>query len=124
MTSIRIFALSMGTAAMIGALGCSPRDRQEVSNSAKNAASEARQATEVAANKTERVVEDTVITAKVKSALLADSTVKGLNIEVETQSGTVTLSGSAKSDTERVQAEKLAMTVEGVRSVVNRISVS
>jgi osmotically-inducible protein OsmY len=68
---------------MIGALGCSPRDRQEVTTSAKNAAAEARQATEVAANKTEKVIEDSVITAKVKSALLADSTVKGLNIEVE-----------------------------------------
>lgn len=124
MTSIRLFALSMGTAAMIGALGCSPRDRQEVSSSAKNAASEARQATEVVANKAERVIEDSVITTKVKSALLADSTVKGLNIEVETQSGTVTLSGKAKSETERMQAEKLAMGIEGVRGVVNRISVS
>jgi osmotically-inducible protein OsmY len=109
---------------MIAAIGCSPRDRQEVSDTARNTAAEARQATEVAANKAEKAIEDSVITAKVKSALLADSTVKGLNIEVETQQGTVTLSGNAKSDMERTQAEKLAMGIEGVRGVVNRISVS
>lgn len=124
MSTIRLFALSLGSAAMIAAIGCSPRDRQEVSDTARNTAADVRQSTEVAANKAEKAIEDTVITAKVKSALLADSTVKGLNIEVETQQGTVTLSGNAKSDMERTQAEKLAMGIEGVRGVVNRISVS
>lgn len=124
MRTIQLLTLSMGSAAIIAALGCSPRDRQEVSTSAKNAASEARQATEVAANKAERVIDDSVITTKVKTALLADTTVKGLNIEVETQRGTVTLTGKAQSETERMLAEKLAMGVEGVRGVVNRISLS
>ena len=124
MTDFRLLTLSLSTVAVLGAVACSPRDREEVSSSARNTASEARQATTSAANKAEMVIDDSVITTKVKSALLADSTVKGLNIDVDTVGGTVTLSGTAKSQAERTQAEALASTIEGVRNVVNRISVS
>lgn len=124
MTGIRLFGLSLASAVLIAAVGCSPRDREEVRSSAQSTAADARQATENAANKAERVIEDSVITAKVKSALLADGSVKGLSIEVETQRGTVTLSGNAKSESERMRAESLATGIEGVRNVVNRISVS
>jgi hyperosmotically inducible protein len=124
MTTIRLFGLSLASAVLIAGIGCSPRDREEVRSSAQNTAADARQATENAANKAERVIEDSVITAKVKSALLSDASVKGLAIEVETQRGTVTLSGNAKSESERMRAESLATGIEGVRSVVNRISVS
>lgn len=124
MTSTRLLTLSLSTVAILGAVACSPRDREEVSNAARNTATEARQTTAAAANKAERVIDDSVITTKVKTALLADSTVKGLNINVDTVGGTVTLSGTAKSQAERSQAEALAASVEGVRTVVNRINVS
>jgi hyperosmotically inducible protein len=124
MTDFRLLTLSLSTVAVLGAVACSPRDREEVKSSARNTATEARQATEKAANQAERVIDDSVITTKVKSALLADSTVKGLNINVDTTGGTVTLSGTAKSQAERTQAEALAASVEGVRNVVNRINVS
>ncbi len=69
-------------------------------------------------------VDDTVITSKVKAALLADDEVKGLAISVETSGGTVQLTGSAKSDSERQKAEQLAKAVEGVTSVQNSIAVN
>jgi hyperosmotically inducible periplasmic protein len=56
--------------------------------------------------------------------LLADSSVKGLNISVDTVGGTVTLTGTASSQDERAKAAALAAGVEGVRNVVNRISLS
>lgn len=124
MTDFRLLTLSLSAVAVLGAAACSPRDRDEVSSSARKTATEARQATEKAANRAEKVIDDSVITTKVKSALLADSTVKGLNIDVDTVGGTVTLSGTAKSQAERTQAEALASSIEGVRNVVNRISVS
>jgi hyperosmotically inducible protein len=124
MTNHRTLILSVSTLAVLGAVACSPRDREQVSSSARNTATEARQATEKAADRAERVVDDSVITTKVKSVLLADSTVKGLNISVDTVGGTVTLTGTAATQAERAQAESLAASVEGVRSVVNRISVS
>ena len=116
--------LTLGTAAVLGALACSPRDQDEVTNAARTTGSEARQKTQVAANRAEQAIDDSVITTKVKTALLADSTVKGLNISVETVGGTVTLSGTAATQAERTQAEAVATTVEGVRNVVNRINVS
>jgi hyperosmotically inducible periplasmic protein len=69
-------------------------------------------------------VDDAAITTKVKAALLADEEVKGLAISVETSGGTVQLSGSAKSDSERQKAEQLAKSVEGVSAVQNSIAVN
>lgn len=71
-----------------------------------------------------QIVDDTAITIKVKAALLADDEVKGLAINVETSGGTVQLTGSAKSDSERQKAERLAKAVEGVSSVQNSIAVN
>src|SRR5690606_11990027 len=39
------------------------------------------------------VIDDTVITTKVKTALLADSDIKGLDVNVDTSQGVVTLKG-------------------------------
>ena len=124
MTNFRLLSVSLSTVALLGVVACSPREQEQVSSSARTAATEARQATEKAANRAERVIDDSVITTKVKSVLLADATVKGLNISVDTVGGTVTLTGTAANQAERTQAEALAASVEGVRTVVNRINVS
>ena len=123
MTSSRIGTLTLAAAAL-AALACSPSDKDELTSTARNTQSEARQATQAAANRADQVIDDTAITTKVKSALLADQAVKGMNIKVETVGGTVTLSGSVSTQVERTQAEAVAATVEGVKNVVNRISVS
>jgi hyperosmotically inducible periplasmic protein len=124
MTHLRLLTVSISAVAVLGAVACSPREPEQVSSSARATATEARRATEQAASQTERVIDDSVITTKVKSVLLADPTVKGLNISVDTVGGTVTLSGTASSQDERAKAESLAAGIEGVRSVVNRISLS
>lgn len=124
MTNLRRLTLCISSVAVLGAVACTPREQEQVSSSARSTATEVRKATENAANRTERVVDDSVITTKVKSVLLADATVKGLNISVDTVGGAVTLTGTAATQAERAQAEALAAGVEGVRSVVNRISVS
>jgi hyperosmotically inducible periplasmic protein len=69
-------------------------------------------------------VDDTTLTTKVKAALLADDEVKGLAISVETSGGTVQLTGTAKSDSERQKAEQLAKNIEGVTSVQNSIAIN
>ena len=124
MRDFRLLTLSISAVAVLGTVACSPREQEQVSSSARSTATEARQATEKAVNQTERVIDDSVITTKVKSVLLADATVKGLNISVDTVGGTVTLTGSAANQDERAKAASLAASVEGVRNVVNRISVS
>ena len=104
---------------------CSPQDRTAAdAKRTAPATSTAQSSMERGADNTKRAASDTAITAKVKSALLADEKVKGMKIDVETKEGTVTLTGTATSPAEKEQAERLASSVEGVRNVVNRISVS
>lgn len=68
-----------------------------------------------------RVVDDSVITGKVKAALIADSTTKAHQIEVETFKGTVQLSGFVDSADARSRAVELARQVEGVKAVKNSL---
>jgi hyperosmotically inducible protein len=66
------------------------------------------------------VVDDSMITAKVKTAFVADKDVGALNIGVDTTNGVVRLTGSG-SETEARRAAQLASNVEGVKSVQNEI---
>lgn len=70
---------------------------------------------------TGELIDDTVITTKVKSALLSDKTVSGIDIQVETFKGRVLLAGYVKSPEERQRAEGLARGVPGVKTVSNKI---
>jgi len=67
------------------------------------------------------VIDDSVITTKVKTAFVEDKAVSALNISVETFKGTVQLSGFANNDTEVTRAVQLASQVKGVKSVKNDI---
>ena len=69
------------------------------------------------------VVDDTVITTKVKTALLADSDVKGLDVNVDTVKAIVTLNGAVNNQTQIDRAGKLATEVPGVNSVVNKLTI-
>jgi len=68
-------------------------------------------------------VDDTVITTKVKSALLADSAVKSFDISVKTVKDVVTLTGVVDTETQRQAAGKDALGVAGVRAVNNSLIV-
>ena len=78
---------------------------------------------ERAASNAGRAVDDTVITAKVKSALVADPTTKAHQIEVETFQGTVQLSGFVEDDEARDRAGQVARDIEGVKAVKNSLQV-
>jgi osmotically-inducible protein OsmY len=64
-------------------------------------------------------VDDTVITAKVKTAVLNDPGLKSAEINVETFKGKVQLSGFVSSQAGIDQAVALARGVKGVSSVAN-----
>lgn len=64
-------------------------------------------------------VDDTVITAKVKSAILGDSALKVAEINVETFKGVVQLSGFVSSLSDINRATELARGINGVKSVKN-----
>lgn len=68
-------------------------------------------------------LDDSAITAMVKSAFVADRQVGALNIKVETNSGVVQLSGFASSRQEIDKATELARDIQGVKSVENNIQI-
>ncbi len=68
-------------------------------------------------------VDDTAITTKVKAKFAEDKTVSAMAIQVETLKGTVQLSGFARSVDEKMSAERLARSVNGVQDVKNDIVV-
>ena len=67
-------------------------------------------------------VDDTVLATRVKSALLADPEVSGLDIQVETFRGRVQLSGFVDNEAQLQRAEEIARKIDGVEEVINRIS--
>jgi hyperosmotically inducible protein len=73
--------------------------------------------------KTGEFVDDAWITSKVKSKMIADSDVKAHNIDVDTDKGVVTLTGTAESWQEANKAADIARGVKGVTAVENDIRV-
>lgn len=69
------------------------------------------------------VVDDAVLTAKVKASLYNDPNVKGSEIQVETYKGEVQLSGFVADPSDAQKAVQIARGVQGVNSVKNDIRV-
>jgi len=66
---------------------------------------------------------DATITATIKMRLLQDKEVHGLNIDVDTNLGEVTLSGYVQSEEEIRRAVIIAKGVRGVKKVTNLLKV-
>ncbi len=99
MTNItRRLATLAGVLLMATALGCASTRTQEGSG---------------------EYVDDTVITTKVKAAILDEPTLKSAEINVETFKGVVQLSGFVSSQAAENKAVEVARTVGGVKSVKN-----
>ena len=64
-------------------------------------------------------IDDTVITTKVKAAILDDPTLKSSEINVETFKGVVQLSGFVNSSADINKAVEVTRRVNGVKSVKN-----
>jgi len=69
-------------------------------------------------------ISDTTTTATVKSKLLWNGNTGGLDINVSTKNGHVTLEGQADSEASKSLAERLTANTDGVRSVDNNIQVT
>lgn len=105
-TLIQVLALSF--AASLLASGCDKRDG--TTN------------TPVSSTTVGTEIDDSVVTTRVRSALLADPDVKSLDIKVETRKGAVQLSGFVGSQERIDKAIALVLKVEGVKGVENGMS--
>jgi osmotically-inducible protein OsmY len=68
-------------------------------------------------------VDDSTITTKVKAALFDDSSLKSMQIGVETMQDVVQLSGFVDSAQTKAMAGEVARSVKGVREVKNDLVV-
>jgi osmotically-inducible protein OsmY len=71
------------------------------------------------ATETGKAINDTAITASIKTDFLKDPDLSVLKIDVDTRSGVVTLNGLAGDEAARVRAEKMASAIKGVKEVRN-----
>ena len=97
---------------------------ENVSNSVSNAADK----TETAITKESAVMgqslDDSEITASIKSKFLKEPGLESLKITVVTAKGAVTLSGSIDTLANKDKAVKIATSVNGVKSVTNKIVIA
>jgi osmotically-inducible protein OsmY len=66
---------------------------------------------------------DAAITTKVKAALAQDPEAKATEVKVDTYKGVVQLSGFVYSRDSAKRAVEVAKSIEGVKSVVNKMSI-
>ena len=67
-------------------------------------------------------IDDSVVTSRVKSALLADASIQSLDITVVTRKGAVQLSGFVNNQGQIDRALTVTRAVEGVAGVINEMS--
>ena len=68
-------------------------------------------------------IDDTTITASVKTKLVADKPTNLTRVDVDTNNGTVYLNGAVDSAEQKARAEQLAWQANGVKGVVNNLQV-
>jgi hyperosmotically inducible periplasmic protein len=90
---------------------------------ATKALDDAKKATTEAVHAAAAAVNDTTITAAVKSTLSSDAEIKPADLGVETRYGRVSLRGMLPDAAARDRASQLAAAVQGVVAVDNQITV-
>lgn len=125
----RTHTLPMLAAALAGTLAlaaCDRGDNRTVGQDADRTVADARPQSPPsrdATGKAGAAAQDAVITTKVNAALTADDQLKAMRIDVDTEAGRVTLSGTAPDPTSRDRATLLAQAVDGVVAVENKLTV-
>lgn len=102
MKNIRRFIVFIAALLTATMLGCASSPRQE---------------------STGQYIDDSVITSKVKAAILEEPSLKSLEVSVETYKGQVQLSGFVSSADSIAKATEIARSVKGVTSVKNSLVV-
>jgi len=89
----------------------------------ESAADKAAQAVGQAADQVTAKTNDAAVTTQVKAELAKDPGLSALRIDVDTEAGRVTLSGTAPDAAARDRATRLASGIKGVTRVENRLEV-
>lgn len=99
-------------------------EAREAGRETGEAADEAQRRAGDAADRAGNAAKDAGITTAVKTKFLADTDISGLQIDVDTSNGVVTLNGDVRTAAEKQRAVRIARETEGVKSVVDNLKVS
>ena len=116
-----VFAALFASATLLSA-GCSD-DRESAQSGLNRSIDKMTAGTDRAATKAANALDDAAITAKVKTAVLAEPGLKSLQIGVDTVNGVVTLNGTVDTQEMKDRATNIAQRVDGVRSVIDNLAV-
>jgi hyperosmotically inducible periplasmic protein len=89
----------------------------------KDAAVKVGEKTKEVAGTTGEAITDAWITTKVKADFVNEDTLKGSDINVDTNNHVVTLKGTVASAAGKARAEQIAKTTKGVNSVINTLTI-
>src|SRR6185369_1538915 len=96
---------------------------KEVGQKTKEGAEKVGEKTKEGLSKTGEVMTDGWITASVHTRFVGEDLLKGSDINVDTKDHVVTLKGTVMSAAGRTRAAEQAREVEGVKSVVNLLTI-
>ncbi|ARB83735.1 MULTISPECIES: molecular chaperone OsmY [Yersinia] len=114
-----MIAVVLGTALMSGSVFA----EETMLNKTNNVVDSTGAKLDSSMKKVDNYMGDSAATAKVKSALLEEKSLKSTDISVETNHGVVTLTGFVTSQAEAETAVEIAGNVEGVKSVSDKLHV-
>lgn len=130
MPTLKLTAAVLASTALLFATGCSDDPETTAGQELDKTIAEAEQnSAEAGAYSEDKVasagqtLDDAGITAALKTRLIADDTLKALDINVDTQNGVVTMTGTAPTEAAKLIATDIAKTVDGVTSVNNELTV-
>ncbi|OAQ20397.1 BON domain-containing protein [Thermosulfurimonas dismutans] len=70
-----------------------------------------------------RSLDDKLLTARIKTKLIAEPGIRSLSIDVDTVNGVVTLTGMVKSEEQRRRVLEIVRTTKGVKDVVDNLTI-
>jgi hyperosmotically inducible protein len=95
-----------------GASGTAAQDAETLKEHAK-----------IAADRVGKEISDTLLTTKVQAMFYLDRDVKAANIDVSTHGGIVTLTGTVENEAVRKKAVADARSTDGVKQVIDKLTV-
>lgn len=119
--ALRAAAVASAAGALLLTLGCS-REAEQPTPTATTPPYSTTPAAD-AGTRAATVVEDSVVTSKIKTSFLTEDNLNGMDISVETVQGAVTLSGMVDSQAQIDNALRVARATEGAQTVQNLMTV-
>ena len=122
LTVSTVFAIALGTAVALAGCEKTTTTTQTPTGSVSSTTIGPTPAASAAIGEAGDAAANGVLTSKVKLALLTDSQVKGLQVEVISRDGVVTLAGSLDNPADIEHAIAVAKGVDGVRTVESHLT--